>query len=152
LWNKNLYNQYCPFVLDESVCSSGYLGLSEDERAILRGALAVSVNADCAECPTGVNLPHADNTVMLFAQTLIANCEQVAQTVYNATENAPGDVSTYENLWRFTLANYHVGSGCLAYAIHTTWQQRQPLSWDNVSTRFTEPCQSAVPYVDMITK
>ena len=152
LWNKTLYNQYCPLVLDESVCSSGYLGLGEEERAILRGSLAVSVNADCAECPTGVNLPHTDNTVMVFAQTLLANCEQVAQTVYNATENIAGDVSTYENLWRFTLANYHVGSGCLAYAIHTTWQQRQPLSWENVSTRLTEPCQSAIPYVDMIMK
>jgi hypothetical protein len=152
LWNQSLYDQYCPLVLDESVCSAGYLGLSEEERTLLRGALAVTANADCAECPTGINLPHADNTVMLFSQTLLANCDQVAQTVYNATENTPGDVTTYENLWRFTLANYHVGSGCLSYAIHTTWQQRQPLSWDNVSTHFTEPCQSAIPYVGIITK
>jgi hypothetical protein len=152
LWNQSFYNQYCPLVLDESVCAAGYLGLSEEERALLRGALAVTANADCAECPTGVNLPHADNTVMLFSETLLANCDQVAQTVYNATDNIPGDVTTYGNLWRFTLANYHVGSGCISYAIHTTWQQRQPLSWENVSSRLTEPCQSAVPYVEIITK
>jgi len=152
LWNQSLYEQYCPLVLNESVCASGYLGLSKDERALLRGALAVTANADCDDCPAGVNLPHADNTVMLFSQTLLANCDQVAQTVFNATDNTPGDVTTYENLWRFTLANYHVGSGCLSYAIHTTWQQKQPLSWDNVSSYLTEPCQSAIPYVGIITK
>ncbi len=151
LWNRVFFDQFCPLILDESACAAGYLGLGNEERALLRGALAISANADCVECPTGVNLPHADNTVMLFAQTLIANCDQVAQNVFNATDNTPGNVSTYEDLWRFTLANYHVGAGCLSYAIHITWQQRQALTWENVSTHFTEPCQSALPYVDIIT-
>lgn len=152
LWNSAFFDQFCPLVLFESVCAEGYLHLEEEESAILRGALALQANADCEGCPTGIDLIHADFSVMLFAQSILANCDQVGQTVYNATNSVPGSVSSYEDLWRFTLANYHVGSGCLSYTIHTAWQQQEPLTWEYVSSHFTEPCQSAVPYVDLIAR
>lgn len=152
LWNESFFDQFCPLVLDESVCARGYLRLKEDQRAILRGALAVQANADCEECPTGIDLTHADFSVMLFAQGLLANCEQVGRTIFNATQRTPGSVSSYEDLWRFTIANYHGGPGCLAYAIHTTWNQAGLLDWENVSQRFTEACQGVLAYVDLIAR
>lgn len=152
LWNPSFFAEFCPLVLDSSVCERGYLRMKEDERAILRGALAMNANADCPECPTGIDLTHADFSIMLFAQSLRANCGQVSRTVFNATQSSPGAVSTYPDLWRFTVANYHAGPGCLAYAIHTTWQQRQPLNWEQVSANFTEPCQGVLAYVELITR
>lgn len=152
LWNRSFYDQFCPQILDKNVCSRGYVRLSNDEKSLLRGALATYANADCPDCPGRVDLNHADFSVMIFAQSLLANCGQVSRTVFNATNSSPGMVSEYEDLWRFTLANYHAGPGCLAFAIHTTWDLRQRLNWENVSTHFTEPCQSVIPYVNLIAR
>lgn len=152
LWNSSFFDQFCPLVLDEEVCGSGYLRLPEEERAILRGALAVDANADCPQCSNGIDLTEASFSVNLFAQSLIANCRQVHRTIFNATESLPGEVSTYENLWRFTLANYHAGPGCLAFAIHEVWAEKAPLDWEHVASQLTEPCQGAISYVDLITQ
>lgn len=152
LWNKPFYESFCPLILAETTCSEGYLGLEKEEQAILRGALALEANADCPECPSGVDLIHTDLSVMLFAQGILANCDQVGQTIYNATQQTPGAVSRYEDLWRFTLANYNGGPGCLAFAIFSTWSLREPMDWDHVSTHFTQPCQGAIAYVESITQ
>jgi len=69
-------------------------------------------------------------SVELFANTLLANCKQVDQIVRTATKDTPGLVSSYEDLWRFTVANYHGGPGCLSYAINMAWQSgANPLAW-----------------------
>lgn len=152
LWNASFFDQFCPLVLDDEVCGRGYLRLQEEERAILRGALAVNANADCPQCSSGIDLTEASMSVNLFAQSLIANCRQVHRTIFNATESIPGEVSTYENLWRLTLANYHAGPGCLSFAIHEVWAEDDPLTWENVAMQLTEPCQGAIAYVDLITR
>ncbi len=153
LWNSSFYEQFCPLVLAQDTCDKGYLRLAEDEQALLRGALAIKANANCPTCPAGVDLTNVDFSVSLFADTLLANCEQVAQVVYNASGKMPGVVSTYEDLWRFTIANYHAGPGCLSFAVYTTWNRNQSrLSWGEVAQSFTIPCQGVVPYVDNITK
>jgi hypothetical protein len=151
LWNPSFFSQFCPLVLDESACKRGYIYLNKENQAILRGALAVEANADCPECDTGVDLPYANLTIKLFANTLLANCEQVAQVVYNATGLIPGEVSDYEDLWRFTVANYHVGPGCLSYAMYIAWSARAEMDWEHVSTYLTKPCQSVIPYVEKVT-
>lgn len=152
LWNSTFYDQFCPLVLAEDACEEGYLKLKPDEQAILRGALAIEANSDCKECPTGVDLSHANTSVSLFAGTLKANCEQVGQIVTTATDETPGIVSSYEDMWRFTVANYHAGPGCLSFAIHMAWQSNPgPLTWENVSAQFTEACRGVIPYVEKIT-
>jgi hypothetical protein len=152
LWNKPLYESFCPLILSETTCSKGYLGLEEEEQALLRGALALEANSDCPECPSGVDLNHTDISVMLFAQGILANCDQVGQTIYNATQKSPGAVSGYGDLWRFTLANYNGGSGCLAFAIFNTWGLREPMDWAHVSSHLTQPCQGVIAYVESITQ
>lgn len=152
LWNEDFYDSFCPLILSENVCSKGYLRLEDDEQALLRGALAVEANSDCLECPSGVDLVHTDLSVMLFAQGILANCDQVGQTIYNATNKIPGAVSSYEDLWRFTLANYNGGAGCLAFGVFSTWALREPMDWAHVSSHFTQPCQGVIAYVDSIAQ
>lgn len=152
LWNEPFYEYFCPLILSESTCSNGYLGLEEEEQELLRGALALEANSDCPECPSGVDLIHTELSVMLFAQGILANCDQVGQTIYNATQQSPGSVSSYEDLWRFTLANYNGGPGCLAFAIFSTWGLREPLDWAHISSHLTQPCQGVIGYVESITK
>lgn len=151
LWNHTYYDQFCPTVLSKETCAKGYLRLDESQRALLRGALAVSANADCPECASGVDLEYTNETIMLFVQSILANCSQVSRTVYNASQEVPGTVSSFEDLWQFTLANYNGGSGCLAFAVFTTWSFREPLDWEHVSSHLTVPCQGVIGYVDQIT-
>jgi hypothetical protein len=152
MWNPVFFNQFCPLVLSSDACSRGYLGLTVPDQALLRGALALQAKADCVDCPTGVNLDDTYFTVSLFANMLQANCAQVARTVFTATNQMAGRVATYEDLWRLTVANYHAGPGCTAFAIHQAWQTAGKLDWGTVSTRFTDPCRSVVPYVEQITR
>jgi hypothetical protein len=152
LWNRSFFEQFCPLVLDESNCQRGYLGLGSDEQAILRGAVALQAKAECPECPAGIDLTHANFTIELFAQTLLANCEQVAQVVYNASNRIPGAVSSYEDLWKFTLANYHAGPGCLSFAVHSAWARGERLTWPNVASYLTPACQGVITYVDNIAR
>jgi hypothetical protein len=153
IWNPTFYAQFCPLVLTQEACDKGYLHLPSETQAMLRGALAVKAKADCPTCEAGVDLNNASFNITLFAQTLTASCDQVAQIVYNATAATPGAVSSYEDLWRFTLANYHAGPGCVSYAIHAAWTSNGvKLLWDEVAGQFTEACQGVVPYVEKITQ
>ena len=150
LWNRSFFQQFCPLVLTEEACFGGYLKLSSENQAMLRGALAFEAKSDCSDCPTGIDLTNVGFSVHLFAETLKANCQQVGQLVFTATQQHAGVVSGYEDLWRFTIANYHAGPGCVSYALHTAWERSGVLSWDEVSRQFTETCQGVVPYVEKI--
>jgi hypothetical protein len=150
LWNPSFFNQFCPLVLTEDECSVGYLKLSAENQAILRGALATTADADCETCEFGIDLTATNTSINLVAHTMLANCEQVAQIVYNATGKIAGVVSTYEELWKFTIADYHVGPGCLSYAMYTNYAAKTPMDWEHVSAHLTEPCQTVIPYVTQV--
>jgi hypothetical protein len=151
LWNESFYEQFCPLVLAEDACAKGYLHLKSDEQALLRGAVATSADSTCPTCATGIDLSNADFSINLFAQTLQANCAQIGQTIVTATELSPGAVASYEDLWRFAVANYHAGPGCTSFAIYQAWQSAGKLTWETVSQRFTEACKGVVPYVEKVT-
>jgi hypothetical protein len=150
LWNLTFYEQFCPFILDEDTCALGYAGLEEEEQEMLRGALVQSVDAFCPNCPLSIDLQQADYSVQFFAETLIANCEQTGMIVYNTYGQAPGEVASYEDLWRFTLVNYNAGPGCLILAIQDTSNLGEPLDWEHVSAHLTPVCEGARGYVDDI--
>ncbi|MBU1662055.1 MAG: hypothetical protein KKD28_11360, partial [Chloroflexi bacterium] len=150
LWNTAFYNQFCPLVLDINICQAGYAQLEEENQAILRGALAIEVSADCPDCPAGIDLNHAGFSVGLFAQTLKANCQQAGQIITNASGKTPGAVSSYEDLWRFTLVNYHAGPGCLSNAINEVSSQTP--TWEDVSAELATECPGVEEYVEKISK
>ncbi len=152
LWNPDFYNQFCPYILSETTCSKGYAILEPEQQAMLRGALVSSVDATCADCPTGLDMTKADFSVEVFANTLLANCEQAGRIVQELTGQTPGRITSYEDMWKFTLVNYNAGSGCLYDAVKATNLSGADLNWENLSTKLTESCQGAVDYVDDITK
>jgi hypothetical protein len=151
IWNISYYKQFCPTVLDAKACRRGYVFQSEESQALLRGALAQRARVDCPECSQGINVDLTNQTVQLFGSTLIANCAQVSRIVYNQTGRSPGVVSDYANLWKLTAANYHSGAGCTSYAVYQAWRLNKPLTWENIAEFLTPPCQSAIPYVQIVT-
>ena len=151
LWNPSFFNQFCPLVLDTEVCQRGFGNLDQAEQEMLRGALVQKVNAACPECPMGIDLTQANFSISIFSRSLLANCEQVGQIIYNTTRQKAGEVSFYEDLWRFTLVNYNAGPGCLTNAIQQAYNNRVPMTWENVN-RYLEPaCQTSIDYVKDIS-
>lgn len=152
LWNWDFFNQFCPLVLNEAYCKLGFANLEEPEQNLLRGALVHKVNASCPGCPAGIDLSKANFSVNVFAEGLLANCNQVAQVITNQTGMSPGQLSSYEDLWRFTLVNYNAGPGCLSRAVYRAWVANQPINWETVSSYLEPACQPAVGYVEDITR
>lgn len=152
LWNSDFFHQFCPLVLDQSFCEGGFWTLGDVERNMLRGALVKKVNATCPDCPAGIDLKQANYSVGVFAQSMLASCEQVGQTIWNITDLSPGQTSSYEDLWRFTLVNYNAGVGCLSTALQRTWFNSRPLDWPNVSAQLDPACQGAIGYVEDISR
>ncbi len=151
LWNPDFFNQFCPLLLQQDRCDLGFGNLSVNEQALLRGGLVSKVNATCEDCATGIDLTQASFSVKVFAEGLKGNCEQVGRIITNVTSEYPGQLSTYSDLWKFTLVNYNAGPGCLANAIQTTYSQGKPLDWDSVTGNLEEACQGAIQYVDDIS-
>jgi hypothetical protein len=152
LWNETFFANFCPLVLSSEVCLQGYPQLTTDQQAMLRGALFNQVNADCPACPLGIDLTQADFSIHVFAQTLLANCEQVGRMTRNLGKDSPGNLASYEDLWRLTLANYHAGPGCVSEAMSKAWSRSKSFSWESVDLHFTEGCETASWYVDAITR
>ncbi|KAF0107750.1 MAG: hypothetical protein FD146_1381 [Anaerolineaceae bacterium] len=152
LWNPSFYEQFCPLVLEDSVCRKGYPFLQPEDQEILRGALVHSVDAVCPDCPLGIDLRQADFSVSVFAQTLLANCGQAAQVLSQVSGLPPSEVSAYEDMWRFTLVNYNAGPGCLELALTDTMNSGEPLQWGYVMTHLTPVCQGAADYIADISR
>jgi hypothetical protein len=155
LWNPNFFHQFCPLILNQSYCDMGYGNLSNsypDLQNMLMGALVRKVNADCPDCPASIDLSQANYSVRVFAEGLLANCEQVSRIVTNLTQLSPGQVSAYDDLWRFTLVNYNAGPGCLSRAMQKAFQSGMPLDWPNVAANLEPACQLATGYVEDITQ
>jgi hypothetical protein len=160
MWNPAYYEQFCPSVLDESVCKNKIypqpeeewkgIGLDDIERSIIRKALVQSVDAVCPDCSLGIDLDKANFSVGVFAQTLVASCKQAAMVAdmnYNLPSN---EAASYEDMWRFTLVNYNAGPGCLGLAVDKTSSLGEPLDWEHLSSHLTPACQGAYDYVNDI--
>ena len=151
LWNKEFYDDFCPLVLDQSACNLGFPQLSEENQKILKGALLRRSNATCSECVNGIDLTKANFSIHVFAETIKANCSQVNQIIQNNTGKSTREVSSYSDLWRFTLVNYNAGAGCLSKAIYQAHSVGDPIDWEHVAASLQDSCAAAVPYVVDVT-
>ena len=154
LWNPPFFYQFCPLVMDSAECSKGYLNLDDEQQKYIRMALVDAVNANCENCPLGIDLDRASFSIGVFAHTMLANCEQAGQLVENVTGGLAGESATYEDLWKFTLVNYNAGPGCLGDALEVAEGDNddQALTWENVASHLAPACQGAVNYVNEISR
>jgi hypothetical protein len=152
VWNTDFFTQYCPTVLSSDTCQKGFVFLKPEEQNMLRGSLMGQVNASCPQCPLHVDLNQAAFSVRIFAQSMLANCQQTARIVFNITNRSPGQVSSYVDLWKMTLANYNAGPGCLYTAAQAAWSLDKSLAWDAIKGYLEPACQPASDYVDSISQ
>jgi hypothetical protein len=147
----DFYKEFCPLVLYQSTCDLSYIRLNEQNQKLLQDALVQKVNLSCVDCPAGLDLSKLDFSIEVFGQSLLANCSQTGQIIYNVTGQTAGKVATYPDLWKFTLTNYNAGPGCLTLAIGATDDVGEELTWENVSKYLGPACAGAIGYVNDIT-
>ncbi|HEX7433013.1 MAG TPA: hypothetical protein VF326_05105, partial [Anaerolineaceae bacterium] len=161
-WNPSFYEQFCPSVLDQSVCKTkiyplpetGWegIGLADSERSMLRNALVNSVDAICPDCSMGIDMAKADSSVAVFAQTMLASCMQAGKVLEMNYNSLPNEAASFEDLWRFTLVDYNAGPGCLGLAVNETNNMGEALDWEHLSSHLTPACQGALNYVNDISR
>jgi hypothetical protein len=105
------------------------------------------IDATCPTCSGGVDPLKGDVAVSILAETLNASCQQTARTFRMAQGKTPAAVMSFENFWRLSLANYHVGTGCIYQALRITGN---PSSWNAIATNLTGSCRSGSVYIHRI--
>jgi hypothetical protein len=140
-WDLDYYNELCPSVLAE--CNKSYFRLSPDLRAMLRGATVQQLNSDCSNCPNGLDMGKAQNSVRLISIILRSNCADTRSIL-------DGEVLTasYEDYWKFTMLAYHSGADCLRAAVKAAPATEQMLRWDALSPEVR--CVGGVAYVNSL--
>ncbi len=147
------YQQVCTDVLSAETCETKYAELPSHNKALIRGYFVRTViDASCPECSEKYDEKKAQNTIDIFAKLVIANCEQVSRVIMDITEQKPGTVSTYDDLWRYTLLNYNGGSGCVSGAVEATTKANEPVDWLHVSARLQNHCRGALDYVEKVSR
>jgi len=154
LWNPSFYQAFCPLILSAETCATPYIHLEPETQELLRHALVRSVDASCADCPLGIDIDRANYSVTVFAHTLMANCHQAAQVIWNYSgKKMPEEINiSYEDMWKFTLINYNAGTGCLADAFQQAFRKGERLTWENVSRYLAPACRGAIPYVNDLSR
>lgn len=141
------YRRICKQVFGEEECRKAYSALSEDNRAMLRGCVLAELDVTCPTCAGGIEAKKGTLAVELLAETLAASCSQSARVIHLATGKTPAALMSYADFWRFTLANYHSGSGCMYQALR---RSGNPTSWQAVAFDLPQGCLSGLTYVRRI--
>lgn len=146
-WNRPYYKKICNQNFNEETCAKEYVFQDPAIQDGLKGVIIASINADCSTCLGGIDLEKTRKSISVTAAMLVANRNHV-QWLVNGFSSSK-DLSK-ENSWRFTLASYNAGPGCFTEAFYGTRGNGNPLSWKDVSQRFSGVCKGAVRYVSFM--
>jgi hypothetical protein len=126
---------YCLSNFDAETCALGYTNLSDVQRAYLRGMALRAVNTD--------------GEIDLLARTLRASSIQVGELVRDLTQGPAGEASAYEDLWEFSIANYHAGPGCVERGLKTLADEQKGLTFEDYCA-VANDCPMACTYVERV--
>lgn len=146
-WRLDYFQALCAQGLDKATCAKGYGGLDLSAQRLLRGLVLKSIDTTCPTCQGGVDPAKGDQAVAVLSEALGASCRQSNRTFWLATGKRPAEALSYEDFWRLSLANYHIGTGCVYQALRHTGS---PSSWNAIAINFSAGCRSGAEYIRRI--
>jgi hypothetical protein len=141
------FQQVCRQAFGAKACGQPYPFLSDGNRAMLRGLVLRSLDASCPTCLGGIDPAKGDQAVTVLAETVAASCTQSGRIIRIATGKSPAALMSYEDFWRFVLANYHSGAGCMFRALQ---RSGNPTNWPAIAAGLPVWCQSGSTYIRRI--
>ena len=147
MWRGGVYQSVCRQVFGDSGCKVGYLFQDVQTQRLLRGQLLRNIDTTCPTCAYGLDIQKGEQAVAVLAESLNASCAQSARTIAVATGHSPASLMSYEDFWRFALANYHSGSGCMYAALR---QSGNPTNWSGIASGLPKGCLSGSAYIRRI--
>ena len=137
-WHVDTFLELCIPVYGINECAWGYTKLGEYPRAYLRGLAMQDIGTE--------------DEFDLIAQTLSAAAGQTGQIIRNVTDQEPGSVLDYREMWLISLGLYHGGSGCVGNAIEEAWEAEGKLSWGTISDYLVGDCQLVASYPYLVAR
>ena len=150
-WNYAFYQSTCHDSFSAENCDKFYVDQPPAIQSALRGVVLQHVNADCGNCNFGLDLKLAENSIPVFATTLLANQRLVKLYIQWFTGKKASEVVGDDDLWKFTLTSYNAGPGCFKSALARTTYAGQSINWENLSSNFDPACRGANAYVDFVS-
>ncbi|MBE0640465.1 MAG: hypothetical protein IH599_00415 [Bacteroidales bacterium] len=137
-WDVEKFLDLCVPAYGVNECAWGYTELGEYPRAYLRGLAMQDIGTE-AEFD-------------LIARTLSAAAGQTGQIIRNVTDQEPGNVLDYRELWLISLGLYHGGSGCVGTAIDEAWEIEGEIFWGTISEYLVGDCQLVTSYPYLVIR
>lgn len=137
-WNTDFFLELCMTYYPKSTCMGGYSSLPLDKQSFLRGICLADAGTE--------------EEFQIIANTLKAGCYQTLRLVENITDELPGNVFTYTDLWRINLGIYNTGAGCMGEAIECAWEEYdRAMTWEEFVQYIPAYCTNAATYFDKVT-
>lgn len=137
-WNPSYFLSVCykTYPATRDKCAKGFSALSEEEQIVLRGAVISKI---------GTN-----EEMEVLSAAIYGAMSQTNQLISNVTNASVSDVTTYEDMWKFSIADYYSGSGCLYNAMAQVYAREGFITWDSVKQYMVGKCAKAGQYVDRV--
>jgi hypothetical protein len=135
-WNPEYYLGTCLPVYGETGCAAGYSNMRPDRQVIIRRAIFDRIGSE--------------SEIDVIAATLYASAAQTQQMVRNVLRSEVSEASTYEDMWKMSLANYYAGSGCVGNALRAAINEPFPIEWETVANYLEGTCIIATTYVERV--
>jgi hypothetical protein len=146
-WRPGYYQSICRQTFGEKGCDSAYPFLDASNQRLLQGMVLKEIDASSPSSPGGIDLDKAIQAINVLTETLNASCLQSTRIIELATGKSPAAIMNYEDYWRFVLANYHAGAGCMYQALRKTGNSN---NWNSIAGNFSSGCASGAEYIRRI--
>ena len=134
-WNGPLYIDLCSEYWDD--CDKlGYDNLDQWQKDVLINHVLVD-----------------HNNIYYLASALKANAFQITRVLDNVADiETPGDILSYEDLWKMTILNYHAGPTITSAVLVNIQKLELEISWESFAIVLEDLQPTALQYVNRVYK
>jgi len=136
MWHLEYYLSACTPIYNEMGCAAGFGNLNTEQQKILHRTVLDKVGTP--------------DEIDMLAAILYASAAQINQMVRNTIEGEPSETVDFVEMWKFTIGNYYIGSGCISVGMQNLAESGTKFTWTELVNHMVGDCQNAKHYVDNV--